>query len=81
MTGTTMREGMGYIEIDRSALYPRTRLMTPEEDPEERHDGMEKFMRPFDGKLVRIRVEVVSPDEEKRLRQQDAEARKQAAEE
>lgn len=75
------REGYGYVEINRTGLYPRTYLMTPEEDPEERRNGMAKFMEPFDGKLVRIRVEVVSPEEEKRLREEDRKVRAEADEE
>lgn len=69
------RTGYGYVNIDRSGLYPRTYLMTPEADSEERTDGMSTFMGPFDGKLVLIEVKAVPPEEEARLRELDRKAR------
>ena len=63
MADIRCREGYGYVWIDRTNLYPRTRIMTPDEDPDERRDGLEEFLAPFDGKLVRLRVEIVSPED------------------
>ncbi len=69
------RTGYGYVNIDRSGLYPRTYLMTPEEDPEKRQDGLSVFMAPFDGKLVFIEIKAVPPEEEARLRELDRKVR------
>lgn len=59
VVSVTSRMGIGFVEINRSGLYPRTYISNPAADPEERSDQLAQFMQPFDGKLVKITVEVL----------------------
>lgn len=72
---TTGREGYAYVRVGRNGLIPHVWLQSPEEDPEERYDGTVQFFGDFEDKLVRIKVEVVPPEEEKRLRDEEAKAK------
>ena len=68
--GVTSRMGVGFVEISRNGFIPRVLVKNPAADPEERCDQFIGFMQPFDGKLVKISVEIL--DKEK-LRELDPE--------